>query len=160
VVAGEDDTTVHVRGTGSALDARVVHFDPRDDVAVLRVPGLTAPALRLVGDPQSGTGGAVLGFPLDGPYRVRPARLGATRTVITQDAYGNGPVRRAITALRAKVQSGNSGGPVVDRAGHVLTTIFAATTSGPHGGYGVPNATVRAALRDDRGTTSTGPCAR
>ena len=78
-----------------------------------------------------------------------------------QDAYGRGPIRRAIVALRGLVQPGNSGGPVVDGRGRVVATVFAATTSGPRGGYGVPNARVREALaRLARAPSSTGPCAR
>jgi len=161
VVAGQDDTTVLVRGENPALDATVVHFDARNDVAVLRVDGLDAPVLRLASNPRSGVSAAILGFPLDGPYRVRAARLGATREVLSEDAYGQGPVRRSVTALRGIVQSGNSGGPVVNGAGRVVATVFAATvSSSPRGGYGVPNATVRAALRDSGGSVSTGPCAR
>ena len=57
--------------------------------------------------------------------------MGQTREVITQDAYGQGPVRRSITSLRGAVRSGNSGGPMVDADGQVVTTVFAATTSGP-----------------------------
>ena len=67
-------------------------------------------------------------------------------------------MQREITALRGIVRSGNSGGPVVDAAGRVVTTVFAASTSGPRGGYGVPNAVVREALRDTTGTVDTGPC--
>jgi S1-C subfamily serine protease len=91
---------------------------------------------------------------------VRAARVGETRTVLSQDAYGNGPVRRTVVGLRGLVQSGNSGGPVVNGAGRVVATVFAATLDGPRGGYGIPNATVRAALRDGGGVVSTGPCAR
>ena len=160
VVAGQDDTQVLLQGQGPARDATVVHFDAHEDVAVLRVAGLSAPALPFAAATGAGTSGAILGFPLDGPYRVRAARLGATRSVITQDAYGRGPVQRRIVALRGVVQSGNSGGPVVDRDGRVLGTVFAATTSGPRGGYAVPDETVRSALRDARGAVSTGPCAR
>ncbi len=41
------------------------------------------------------------------------------------------------------MRPGNSGGPLVDREGRVLTTVFASTTGGgPAGGYGVANATV------------------
>ena len=154
VVAGEDDTTVGGR------PATAVHFDPHDDLAVLRVDGLEAPALRLAARSRRGTSAAILGYPLDGPYQVRAARLGATSGVLTDDAYGNGPVRRSIVALRGKVQPGNSGGPVVDGRGRVVATVFAATTNGPRGGYGVPNAQVRAALQDATGPVSTGPCAR
>ena len=159
VVAGEEDTHVLLRGRGTGYPAVAVHFDPRNDVAVLRVAGLVAPSLELAGRPRSGTAGAILGFPLDGPYRIRAARIGDTRSVITQDAYGEGPIRRSITSLRGLVQSGNSGGPMVDGRGRVLTTVFAATTSGTRGGFGVPNAKVRAALADSTRQVSTGACA-
>jgi S1-C subfamily serine protease len=158
VVAGQDDTTVHPEGDLAGLNAVAVHFDAKNDVAILRVPGLDAPALDLAPTPRSGVSAAILGFPLDGPYRVRAARLGETREVITEDAYGQGPVRRSVTSLRGRVQSGNSGGPVVNARGQVVATVFAATTSGPRGGFGVPDSTVRRALRDTGGQVSTGAC--
>jgi S1-C subfamily serine protease len=161
VVAGQEDTRVLPRGRQPGRDAHAVAFDPRNDLAVLRVSGLDAPPLALAGDVRAGTSAAILGFPGNGPYDVRAGRVGQTREVITQDAYGNGPVRRSITSLRGAVRSGNSGGPMVDADGRVVTTIFAATTSGPRGGFGVPNAIVRAALRRAAGSpgVSTGPCA-
>jgi hypothetical protein len=159
VVAGQKDTRVLLEGDEPGIDAEAVHFDPRNDVAVLRVPGLQAPALPLAAAPRPGTSAAVLGFPRNGPYDERAGRLGETREVVTQDAYGRGPVRRSITSLRGAVRSGNSGGPMVDGRGRVVTTIFAATTSGQRGGYGVPNAVVRSALEDSGGPVSTGPCA-
>jgi S1-C subfamily serine protease len=158
-VAGQDDTRVLVEGREPGLDAHAVAFDPRNDVAVLRVSGLSAPALPLADAPRPGTSAAVLGFPRNGPYDERAGRLGETREVVTQDAYGRGPVRRSITSLRGAVRSGNSGGPMVDARGRVVTTIFAATTSGPRGGYGVPNAVVRSKLGGASRSVSTGPCA-
>jgi S1-C subfamily serine protease len=158
VVAGQDDTRVLPSGQEPGLDAGAIAFDPANDIAVLRVPGLDAPALDVARDPRSGTAAAILGFPLNGPFDVRAGRLGPTREVATQDAYGRGPVRRRIVSLRGAVRSGNSGGPVVDGDGRVLATIFAATTSGPRGGYGVPNAIVREAVAGARGPVSTGPC--
>ena len=158
VVAGQDDTRVLPRGEEPSLAAQAVHFDPRNDLAVLRVDGLEAPALDIAPDPESGTSAAILGFPLNGPYDVRPGRVGETREVVSQDAYGRGPVRRQITSLRGAVRSGNSGGPMVDGRGRVVTTIFAATISGPRGGYGVPNAIVRDALGSAGRAVDTGPC--
>jgi hypothetical protein len=158
VVAGERDTRVLLRGRDPGLHATAVHFDPRNDIAVLRVDGLDAPKLDLAADVRSGTSAAVLGFPLNGPYRVVPGRVGTTRKVLTSDAYGQGPVQRSITALRGFVRSGNSGGPMVDGDGNVVTTVFAATTRGPRGGYGVPNDVVRRALQDTSREVSTGPC--
>ena len=161
VVAGQDDTVVEVGGEPPRYEARAVHVDAKNDLAVLRVTGLPAPALELAPDPGAGTSGAILGYPQNGPYDVRAARLGPTRQVLSQDAYGRGPVRRTMTALRGLVRSGNSGGPVVGGDGRVLTTVFAATTGGGRrGGYGVPNATVRRALASlGQETVSTGPCA-
>jgi S1-C subfamily serine protease len=161
VVAGTSDTVVQKRGEGPHLDAQAIYFDPTNDIAVLRVGGLDAPSLRMVPDPKAGTTGAVLGFPHNGPYDVEPARLGPTETVTSDDAYGRGPVRRTIVSLRARVREGNSGGPMVDGGGRVLTTVFAATVGGSQtGGYGVPNAIVRTALGASRGPVGTGPCAR
>jgi trypsin-like peptidase/colicin V production protein len=161
VVAGTDDTSVVERGESDKQGARAILFDPTNDVAVLAVDGLDAPALRLAGDPDPGTSGAVLGYPKNGPYDVEPTRLGGTQTVITSDAYGRGPVRRSIASLRGEVRPGNSGGPMVDGGGRVLTTIFAATVGGERpGGYGVPNAVVRDALARARGPVGTGPCTR
>jgi S1-C subfamily serine protease len=158
VVAGQDDTRVLPRGQEPGLDAQAIAFDAGNDLAVLRVPGLDAPALPLAADPEAGTSAAILGFPLNGPYDVRAGRLGQTREVVTQDAYGRGPVGRSIVSLRGAVRSGNSGGPMVDGGGRVAATIFAATTSGPRGGYGVPNAVVRDTLAGASGPVSTGEC--
>jgi hypothetical protein len=161
VVAGQDDTTVQLGGEGDRLDAQAIWFDARDDLAVLRVPGaFGAPALAMDEGAREGTSAAILGFPENGPYDVRPGRLGATSTVVTQDAYGRGPVRRSITSLRGQVRSGNSGGPVVDAQGRVVATIFAAAVSdGGRSGFGVPDSIVRRALASAGGPVDTGPCA-
>jgi S1-C subfamily serine protease len=68
-----------------------------------------------------------------------------------------------MTTFRGVVRPGNSGGPLVDTAGRVLTTVFAQSTgSTRHGGYGVPNTVVRRALNGAAPagrSVSTGPCA-
>jgi S1-C subfamily serine protease len=58
------------------------------------------------------------------------------------------------------VRHGNSGGPAVDPAGRVLTTVFAASVGGgPPSGLGVPNAVTEDALDGPLEPTDTGPCA-
>jgi S1-C subfamily serine protease len=168
VVAGETDTTVVPGGHAPSLRAQAVAFSPHDDIAILRVSGLKAPALSLAPDPRPGSAAGILGYPLDGPFDAEPGRLGQTQRVRTEDAYGNGPVVRSIVSLRGRVRPGNSGGPMVDSAGRVAATVFAAITgvsNGPHsataGGFAVPNALVRAKLVTTQGRTtpvSTGPC--
>jgi S1-C subfamily serine protease len=160
VVAGQRDTRVLPGGREPGSGAHAVHFDPRNDLAILRVDGLGERPLPLAEEFESGTSAAILGFPLNGPFDVRPGRLGPTRRVNSSDAYGRGPIERTMTSLRGLVRSGNSGGPMVDGEGRVVTTIFAATTSGERGGYGVPNTVVERALGRVGGAVSTGPCSR
>jgi hypothetical protein len=162
VVAGQDDTTVEPGGEGPGLEADAIWFDSRNDLAILRVPGLSgARPLSINVNASPGVRAAVLGFPENGPYDVEPARLGQTASVVTQDAYGRGPVTRRITSLRADVRPGNSGGPAVDGSGRVLTTIFATARSGRDAtGYGVPDTVVQQALGRARGPVDTGPCAQ
>lgn len=166
VVAGENDTTVEIAGNPPGLPAALVVFDPHDDIAVLRVGGLGARALPLASSAPPGTPAAILGYPLDGPFDAEPGRIGQIEVATTQDAYGNGPVQRSIEALRGLVRPGNSGGPLVNAAGQVVGTVFAAITgsSGPSNGDGlaVPNMLVRAQLARAQarsGTVSSGPCA-
>jgi hypothetical protein len=159
VVAGEDDTTVEADG-GDGMDATPVAFDPHNDVAVLSVPGLGAPDLDQRTGAPSGAPVAILGYPENGPYRAVAGRLGETRTVLSRDAYGNGPVRRRMTSLRGTIRSGNSGGPAVDAGGRVVATVFAATTNGSGGGFGVPPGIVEAALDRAGQSVDTGPCVR
>jgi S1-C subfamily serine protease len=166
VVAGEQDTSVQIGGQPPSLSARVLTFDPTHDIAVLQVPGLELPALASVPEPSSGTAGAILGYPENGPLDVQPGRIGRTQTVLTENAYGQGPVSRLLTPLRGLVRPGNSGGAMVDASGRVLTTVFAATVGAhPRGGYGVANETVLAALHEAEARAqagagaSTGPCA-
>jgi S1-C subfamily serine protease len=163
VVAGESDTTVQVRGGGERLAAQAYAFDPSNDIAVLHVEALPndVPSLDLAPDPKAGTAAAILGFPENGPYRAEAGRLGQTRKVLTEDAYGRGPVSRSLTSLRGHVRSGNSGGPMVDAKGRVVTTIFASVLGhDAPGGFGVPNAIVGRAIERARGEVGTGPCAR
>ena len=158
-VAGQDDTSV-MPSEGEELDAEAVHYDTRNDLAVLRVPGLAPRPLELASDPAPGTAAVVLGYPGNESLTLTPARIGQTGEVTSQDSYGRGPVRRSMTPFRGEVRSGNSGGPAVDDAGRVLTTVFAASQdAGPPTGLGVPNQVTSRALESDLRPTDTGPCA-
>jgi S1-C subfamily serine protease len=156
VIAGADDTTVTTQD-GAQLDATPVYYEPRLDLALLRV-GAALPTLPISAERREGEDAAVLGYPENGPYTLSPARIGETRATISEDSYGNGPVERTITALSGEVRSGNSGGPLVDPDGDVVGTVFAATTSGPQGGFAIPAEQVREALRHTAEAVETGPC--
>jgi S1-C subfamily serine protease len=148
-------TAAHVvaGGTGLRVNGRLAHalvVDRKQDVAVLRVPTLKAPALPLAqarhGDPV-----AILGFPVNGPFDARAGRIGNTADVLVDGAL------REVTALNGLVRHGNSGGPAVNRSGRVEATVFAARI-GSKAGYGVPAAPVQRALARAKGPISTGSC--
>jgi S1-C subfamily serine protease len=156
VVAGQDDTTVD-SADSPPLHAETVAFDSRNDVAILRVNRLKGPPLEQA-EPKAGSSAAVLGYPENGPLTVKAGRVGRTTVVLSVDAYGRGPVPRRITSLRAGVRRGNSGGPVLDSAGRVVGTVFAARVDGD-AGYAVPPDVVDGALaRSRQGPVSTGDC--
>lgn len=164
VVAGESDTRVEANGDAPGLTAEALDFDPRDDIAVLRVPGLAVHSLSIAPSAPPGISGAILGYPQDGPFNAQPGRIGQTRDVETENAYGQGPVLRSVTELRGLVRPGNSGGPVISSRGQVLATVFAAIASpgSRHGGFAVPNNLVRTQLRRAMarsGPVRTGGCA-
>jgi S1-C subfamily serine protease len=156
VVAGQDDTLVELQ-SGARLPAQAVAFDTRNDIAVLLINDLGLRPLSLA-RAKSGTPVAVLGFPENGPFTATPARIGRTSVVLAEDAYGSGPVTRAITSLGGRVRHGDSGAPAVDARGAVESTVFAARLRNI-GGYGVPDTVVRTALNSAHGPVSTGDCA-
>jgi S1-C subfamily serine protease len=159
VVAGERDTTID-SVNAPPLPAQAVAFDSKNDIAVLSVSGgLNAPPLEQVGS-REGQSAAIMGFPENQPLTVRPARLGRTVTVLSEDAYGRGPVTRKITSFRGEVRPGNSGGPLVDSRGRVVGTVFASRIQGSVG-YAVPPDVVDDALADvTKEPVSTGDCVR
>ena len=161
VVAGESMTRVQPGGNGESRRAHVILFDPKNDIAVLRVKNLGISPLPLA-VPRRGQGVAVLGFPQDGPFDAQPARTGETRRVISTDAYGRGPVERTVTSFRVHVRPGNSGGPAVNEDGEVVATIFASRKGSDSSGYGIPSQIVQRhldAAAGRSGPVGTGGCA-
>lgn len=160
VVAGETVTRVQVGGAGAHKRARVVFFDKKNDIAILRVRELGLTPLPLA-EPEPGESVAVIGFPENGPLDIRPGRTGGTRRVLSSNAYNQGPVERTVTSLRVYVRPGNSGGPAVNADGEVVSTIFASRADSHRSGYGIPSQIVRqhlSQLRPGAPSVSTGEC--
>jgi uncharacterized membrane protein required for colicin V production len=158
VVAGQSDTRIETND-GQVVDATPIAYNPRNDISILSAP-VELPVLPMLAGAPEGTGAAVIGYPNDGPLTISPARAGETRQVFGEDAYGSGPFERRMLTLRGQVRRGNSGGPILDRAGRVLGTVFASTTEGPPGGLAIPNPVVRRIVAAADGEVGTGPCAR
>ncbi|MEU6227121.1 MarP family serine protease [Streptomyces sp. NPDC047042] len=136
VVGGVDEPTVQIGGEGRKYDATVVLYDWERDIAVLDVPDLRAPVLRFTtDDASSGSGAIVAGFPENGSYDVRPARVRGRITANGPDIYHRGTVRRDVYSLFATVRQGNSGGPLLTPDGKVYGVVFAKSLDDPETGY-------------------------
>jgi S1-C subfamily serine protease len=136
VVGGVDEPTVQIGGEGRKYDATVVLYDWRRDIAVLDVPDLKAPALRFTTeDASSGDGAIVAGFPENGAYDVRAARVRGRITASGPDIYHRDRVRRDVYSLYATVRQGNSGGPLLTPDGKVYGVIFAKSRDDAETGY-------------------------
>ncbi len=146
----------------------VALFDPRLDIAVLRVRGLTDPPLPIDSTVVArGTTGVVLGYPEGGPLTPRKAGVAAAFQAVGLDIYGSSQTTREIYQLDAVVQPGNSGGPLVASGdpgvadGTVIGVVFARSTANANVGYALAMPAVTADVtRAQAGnqTVGTGGC--
>lgn len=136
VVGGVDEPTVQMGGEGRKYDATVVLYDWKRDIAVLDVPELKAPALRFTAEDASSNDSAIVaGFPENGAYDVRSARVRGRITANGADIYRRGTVRRDVYSLFTTVRQGNSGGPLLTPEGEVYGVIFAKSRDDAETGY-------------------------
>jgi S1-C subfamily serine protease len=135
VVAGVNQgLTVTTRG-GAVYPAKVVLYDPQVDIAVLYVQGLNLTPLQFDDQGQAGAGAVVAGYPLDHAFTQVAARIGGTQDAVGPDIYQTGTVDRQIFEIRAVVQPGNSGGPLLNPNGTVYGVVFAAAVDTADTGF-------------------------
>ena len=163
VVAGVDQGPEVFTAGGAGYRATVVLFDPRGDIAVLDVPGLPARPLTFAGPTGTGTNAVVAGYPLDHAFTTVAARVGGVQEATAPDIYQTAEVTRQIYAIRALIQPGNSGGPMIDpHNGHVFGVVFAAEVGGNKVGYALTSGEVASDVRAGEAATgrvSTQTCA-
>ncbi|WP_405937541.1 MarP family serine protease [Streptomyces sp. NBC_00726] len=138
VVGGVDEPTVQIGGQGRLYDAKVVLYDWQRDIAVLDVPDLDVKPLQFTGpdsDAETGDSAIVAGFPENGSYDVRSARVRARIDANGPDIYHRGTVRRDVYSLYTTVRQGNSGGPLLTPEGKVYGVVFAKSLDDPDTGY-------------------------
>jgi len=162
VVAGAE--RIMLRGLASAQRGTVVLFDSELDVAVIHAPGLRLSSLVLAPEaPGRGAVGAALGYPNGAGLTALPAAVTAQVRARGRDLYGEAPVVRDILELRAAIEPGSSGGPLVLTNGTVGGVVFAESRSDEAVGYALDPADVAVAIMPGIGATDavdTGPCIR
>ncbi|MER7947661.1 MarP family serine protease [Streptomyces sp. NPDC096079] len=153
VVGGVDEPTVQIGGEGKLYDAKVVLYDWRRDIAVLDVPDLKATPLDFTDEgARSGDDAIVAGFPENGSYDVRSARVRGRISAKGPDIYHRDEVRRDVYSLYATVRQGNSGGPLLTEDGEVYGVIFARSLDDANTGYALTADEIREDI--ERGRTA------
>lgn len=151
VVGGVDEPTVQIGGEGRKYDATVVLYDWRRDIAVLDVPELNAPALRFADEDAARDDGAIVaGFPENGAYDVRAARVRGRITASGPDIYHRDTVSRDVYSLFATVRQGNSGGPLLTPQGEVYGVVFAKSLDDAETGYALTADEIREDIAEGR----------
>jgi len=158
VVAGGEGATVQTQQE-ETVSAQVVRFNPRMDVAILRLSdSVSAPPLRLeTEDKERGQPGATLGYPGDANGRLDAdgAAVQDRYVAVGKDIYGQDDVSREVYELRADVTQGESGGPFVLPNGSVAGVVFAASTTDAGRGFALTGAEVAGEI--DEGIAATSP---
>ncbi len=162
VIAGATAITVTLYGQTKALAATVVGTDVTADMALLQ---LTAPPANLptvtfadstklqVGDALVVVGNA-LGLSNSTPTVTSGIVSALGRTVQAGDPNGSGATETLTNMIQtdAPINSGNSGGPIVDSSGDVIgmSTAVASSTAGnataQNIGFGIPSSTLQLLL--------------
>lgn len=161
VVAGVSSPVVELPGQ-PARDGHVVYFDPLDDIAVVAADVAATP-LALSDALRPGDAAAVMGYPFGGPFTAVPAGVISSSNAPLPDIYGESSDVRSIYALKATVEPGNSGGPLLTASGQAAGLIFAKDEVRQGVGYAMTNAEllpVIAQLGSATKTVSTGACHR
>lgn len=114
--------TIRVKSDRMTADAELVFTDPRNDVALLRIERDIGARARFRSDLRIDLGEdiVVLGFPLSGLLGTGPQASGGN--VSSLCGVGNDS---SVLQFTAPIASGNSGGPILDMAGHVIGLVHA-----------------------------------
>ena len=154
VIRDATAVTVVVPGTRRSYQAQIVGADTGADIAVLRILPVPAAPSAPIGDSSAVSVGTTViaignragaGGP---PVLAAGVISGTGRTIAAADgASGFTETLHGMLQTTAKIQPGDSGGPLADAAGTVIGVDTAAGTGGAEAGYAIPINTAMAAER-------------
>ena len=147
VVFGASALTVTL-DDGSVLPARIVGIDPVIDIALLRVLRSDAaplPAARLEGTEVLRVGDEV--FAIGNPFGLEQTLTRGVVSAVNRVLPGaSWSMREPMIQTDAAINHGNSGGPLVDRCGHVVGINTAMLPDAQGIGFAIPAGIVKAML--------------
>ena len=152
VIEGVESIEVNF-GDSLAAAAEVIGVDPRNDIAVLKVdldPGLLQPVIfGSSSDLRVGQWAIAIGNPF-GQFE-RTLTTGVISALNRTLAGSDNRTINGIIQTDAAINSGNSGGPLLDSSGRVIgitTAIFSPTGTNTGVGFAVPVDTIKRLLPD------------
>jgi len=154
VVAGFRDITV------GGVGAEVALYDPKNDLAVLRVPSVNETPLKLLAaEPSADARVSVIGFPLDRSRTSAPGRYEGEITGLGRDIYDQALITKTLLAIEVNVNPGNSGSPVLVN-GQVAGVVESKLLSEASTAYAIPLSVIESDLAKTpaTGTVSTRSC--
>ena len=152
-VAGDAKTITVVLHDGTTYEnARLVSVDPLNDIAFIKIDGVSDLKAASLGDSKTITAGqqvVAIGNAL-GQYQnsVTSGIISGTgRSLTATDNSGTMSERLSdMIQTDAAINSGNSGGPLINAAGEVIGINTATSASGENVGFAIPIASVKGML--------------
>ena len=145
VIDGATSVTVTPVMSGKSYPARVLGYDPADDVALLQLQGVTGLKAVTLGDSshvQVGTPVLAIGNEAGqgGSPTVAPGVISSLgRTIVATDqSSGLTETLHGMMQTNADIRPGDSGGPLADATGQVIAIDTAAGGGTVYSGYAIP----------------------
>lgn len=153
VVAGQKHVTVNGEPAVVAL------YDPKNDLAVLRVNQSESPLSFAATVPSRGDSIRVVGFPLDGTRTEAPGYYEGELTGAGRGIYDETLFIKTVLDLEVNVNPGNSGSPVLVN-GRVAGIVESKSLSQSSTAYAIPENVIRTDLAKTpaSGSVSTQAC--
>ena len=154
VIRDATSVTVTVPATGRTYRAGIVGVDVGADIAVLKI----SPAAGLIAAPLGDSATVAVGAPVisfgnqagagGSPAVARGVITATDRTIQADDGVaGFSETLHGMLATTARIEPGDSGGPLAGAAGTVIGVDTAAGAGGAKTGYAIPIDTAMAAER-------------
>lgn len=136
VIAGTSHISIQIDGTGPTYTATVLGTDVTDDIALLRIQGVSGLKTVSIGDSSTVTVGqtvVAIGNALGRggtPAATQGSVTALNQTITAGDSAANTETLNGTIQIDAFIQPGDSGGPLVDTSGRVVGIDTAAQSAG------------------------------